>query len=648
MHRPLEHAPRIIAENRRHHERLVDLVGHHAGRGDVERTLRAAMGAANHAWLAPVGLLSDVALERTVVHAVRGSGRVTVDGGRRAGRVLHVLSEAYTVGGHTRLAWRWMNRDHRGSDVVLTNQLGPVPERLVESVHAAGGALHDLRSTTPELLDRAHALRRHMDRADLVVLHVHPYDVVALAAANLPGVRPPVVLENHADHAFWLGVAGAELVCDLRPQTRALDVGLRGLPEDRIGVLPLPVDELPSPAGGTLRRELGIRPDAVVALTVSADWKMAGTWGRGMHHVVDRVLRWCPQLSIVLVGATPGPDWARVGKRHPGRLFPVGRVPDPAPYFASADVYLDSYPSRSSTSALEAAMLGLPVVALVDVPEDDAVHVFQAGSPGLAGIGPAATADKLAVAVRRLAADPELRRREGAAVRAAVRAAHDGPGWSAQLERLYEQARALPAIDVDDLPESPTDDRYAAMLLSAVSPGPVSPDPTAFMEPLGALFDDTMRSDLFAASHRDLGPSLTVRTATGWERQPVLTTRLLELAGAHPRLTVSFPVAAGDDAQGTRSAARLTELLAGIGQTPESCGEVRIDAVAPTAVPRVAGELPFVPEALAWLTELVSSPCWEQAPALPAAGRPRARPLRAAPSAEHLAPAADELSSVLQ
>ena len=635
MHRPLTHAPTVIARNRRHHERLVDLVRHYAGQGDVERALRAATGAANHSWLVPTGLLSDLRLERAVVHAVRRSGRVTVDGDRRSGRVLHVLSEAYSVGGHTRLAWRWMDRDPRTSDVVLTNQVVPVPDRLAESVRAAGGDLHDLRSTTPGLLDRAHALRGHMDRADLVVLHVHPYDAVALAAVNLPGVRPPVILENHADHAFWLGVAGADLVCDLRPQTRALDVGLRGLPDERIGMLPMPVDEMPSPAGGALRQALGIGPDAVVALTVSADWKMADSWGRGMRHVVDRLLRWCPQLVVVLVGATPDADWARIGSRHPGRVLPVGRVPDPAPYFALADVYVESYPAQSTTSALEAAVLGLPVVALVDVPEDDALHVLQAGSPGLAGLRPAATADKLAVAVRRLAADPELRRSEGAQLRAAVLATHDGPGWSAGLEALYEQARALPATDVDDLPESsPADDRYGAMLVRATAPTAVGPDPATLAEaPLGELFDSTMQADLFALSHRDQGSTLTVRTTPGWEQHPELTARLLELAGTHRRLIVSFPFAGGDDVRGTRSAARLTELLESIGQTPETCGDVRVDTVAPPTVPRVDGELPFVPAALDWLEALVSSPCWETP--------------RPAPTAEHCATSEPELSSVL-
>lgn len=626
MHRPPKHSPRVLAENRRHHGLLVAMARHYASEGDVERVLRAAMAAANYAWLAPIGLLSDVGLERTVVHAVRGSGAVTVDGDRHAGRVLHVLSEAYSVGGHTRLAWRWMNRDERISDVVLTNQHGPVPDRLVESVRASGGELHDLRSTADGLLHRSHALRQHMDRADLVVLHVHPYDSIALAAVNLPGVRPPVIYENHADHAYWLGVGAADLLCDLRPQARALDVALRGVPVERIGVLPMPVDEMPSHAGGALRRRLGIRPDAVVALTVSADWKMAATWGRGMHHAVDRILHCSPQVSIVLVGATPNADWARLSKRFPGRVFPVGRVPDPAAYFALADIYIESYPNRATTSALEAAVLGLPVVALADIPEDDPAHIFQAGSPGLAGRPVATTADQFAAAVRRLAVDPDLRRTEGAAARAAAVEVHDGPGWLAGLELLYEQARSLPAADVEALGEARTDDRYGAMLLSATSPAAASPDPRTLVGPLGDLFDGTMESDLLATLMRSLSPSLVVRVASRWQDAPARTTRLLALAAAHPRLTISLPFVEDDDAHGTCSVASLSALLAGLGQTPDDCGDIQLEPQAAHTTQSVRWEVRLTDEDLDRVERVVSSPLWRGNPYAATSARD-ARPL---------------------
>ena len=627
MPRTQDAVPGVLTGNRRHYALLVRLVRQYAAQGDVEHVLRAAMLAANYAWWTPVGLLGDLELERLVVDAVRGPGSVTVDGGRRTGRVLHVLSEAHPVGGHTRLAWRWMDRDDRTSDVVLTNQSLPVPDALAASVRASGGVLRDLRPTTPALLDRAVALRAQMDRADLVVLHVNPYDVVALAAANLPGPRPPVVYENHADLGFWIGVGAADVLCDLRPEPHLTDVALRRVPEERIAVLPMPVDAMAGADGAEVRRRLGIRPDAVVALTVSDSWKVAAPpGGRGLHDVVDKVLHVSPRLTYVLVGTAPTPVWERLSRRYPGRVHVVGRVPDPAPYFALADLYLESYPTFAGTSPLEAALAGLPVVGLADVPGDDPGHLFQRWSPGLAGRPAATTPGALALAVHRLAADADLRRREGAEAQAAVRAVHDNPGWRVRMEQLYERARAAQPADVAHLGDSPIDERYASLLLRSANPMETSHDPRALVLALGDLYDATLECDLVAGLMCGQAATLQVRVAPGWTDHPAWTARLLALAAAAPRLRVSMPFAERDDAHGTTSVTRLTEVLAGVGLTTENCGDVGLESTAPHAALALPGELQFTDEALDRLGKLVTSPMWEDAPAtragdLLAAGR---------------------------
>ena len=626
MHRPPPHTHRVLAENRARYGRLVDLVAHHAAQGDVEQVLRSATVAANYAWQAPTGLLSDPSLERLVVSAVRGAGRVTVDGTRSAGRVLHVLSEAYSTGGHTRLAWRWMSRDPRRSDVALTHHAGPVPDELVAAVTASGGQVTDLRPGSPTLLGRATALRALIDQADLVVLHVHPFDAVVLAAVNLPGVRPPVVLEDHGDHAFWLGVGAADVVSSFRPFGQRLSAELRGVPAERSALVPLPIDALPTTVPpAEVRRGLGIRPDAVVAVTVAAESKMSPLGGRGMDHLLDRALTWCPQLVVLLVGAPPTGVWARLAAKYPGRLLPLGGVPDPAPYYAVADLYLESYPTRAGTSVLEAALLGVPVLALVDLPDEDLLGVYQAGSPGLLGQPSAATPEQYVRMVRALVADPELRAQRGAAVQAAVADAHTGPGWASALEALYQQARHSSAVDVDELPAAVEDPRYGAMLLAFVRRSSTeSPEPLSALGPLEDLDDARLRADLFAVANRDRGQHLTVRTAAGWEEERAWTSRLLSLAGTHPRLAVSLPFAADDDVAGSRSSGTLVDLLAGLGQTSEDCGEITVEAPARQyPIPSVAGELPLTTEALDWLEQLLSSPGWGPRPeGLPSKLRP--------------------------
>ena len=653
MHRPPEHAHRVLAENRRRYDRLVDVVRWHAASGDTERVLRSAMLAASYGWYAPMGLLADPELERLVVRAVRrGDPPPTVDGGRDTGRVLHVLTEAYGTGGHTRLAWRWMSRDPRVSDVVLTHHRGDVPQPLLDVVAAQGATMHELRRSHPDLTTRVAALRALMDRADLVVLHVHPNDAIALAAVNLPGPRPPVVYENHADHAYWLGVGAADLVCDLRASASRLSRGLRGIAPERIGVLPLPLETPPSAAtAAQLRAELGIAPDAVVAVSVSAEHKIAATWGRGMDGLLDRALAMTPRLTVVLAGVPSQGVWARLEKKHPGRFFLMGHVTDPGPYYAMADVYLDGYPTRAVTSALEAALLGVPLLTIADIPADEYAHVFQSDSPGLVGLPQVRTREQYTVALRRLVSDPELRAREGAAARASVARAHSGETWLAAMEELYAQARALPAVDVEEAPAAVEDPHYGAMVVGYDPRQTESMDPESVMRTLDNVCDTQLRADVFAVLRRDAGSPLRVRVAAGWDRHPEWTTRLLALAGTEPRLSVSLPFIVGDDVQGTGTADRLVALLAGLGQTPEDCGDINVDSTAPRrSGPALPGELACSPESLEELAAVLSSPCWavpvasSGAVAAPAGGPlPRA----GAASGDRDVPVAAGLSSVL-
>jgi hypothetical protein len=153
------------------------------------------------------------------------------------------------------------------------------------------------------------------------------------------------------------------------------------------------------------------------------------------------------------------------------------------------------------------------------------------------------------------------------------------------------------------------------MVLSANS-APESLDPRVLAGPLGELYDEPMQADLFAVFQRDAGPSLHLRVGAGWERHPEWTTRLLGLAGSYPRLRVSLPFAADDDdVQGSRTTTLLVGMLAALGQSAEDCGDIQVETHGPrNAVPSVAGELPFSPEALDWLQRLLASPCWEPLP----------------------------------
>ncbi|WP_448625335.1 hypothetical protein [Geodermatophilus sp. URMC 64] len=601
-----------LQENLERYERVVDVARSHARRGDVERVLRAATVAANFAYHAPTGVLCDPDLERLVRDAVRGDGATRIDRRPADGRVLHVLSEGYSLGGHTRLVWRWLESDPRPADVALTMQYNPVPDALRTAVTRSGGRIYDLREGFPSLTDRAHALRGLMAGASRVVFHVHPYDAVALAAASLPGPRPPVLYENHSDHTFWLGLGAADLVVDNRGIGQRVSRELRGVPERRSALLPIPIGSgSVSSTRKSVRAQLRLRPGQVAALSVAGPMKMKPIWGRGFDELLGPVLARIPQLVVVLAGPPADGPWSRLQSEFPGRVFPLGRVEGVESLFPGMDVYLDSFPCGSETAILEASAAGLPPVSLQL--HEGYAELFSSRAPGLAGTGYAhRTEEDYLADVRTLVEDPELRRKRGEHARSEVLAAHTGRGWDEALEQVYGQAEEVPIADLEAHPGQVRDSDYGSALLPFTLGRDRAPEPAAFGFALGPQMDGRMRADLFVAGQDRGARRLSVRVARGWADHPAWMMRLVRLAQDHPPLRVSLPLTADDDGSGAQSVQALLPVLAANGTDTDDCGDLNIDPRAPRFVgPALPAELPLQPESLEELEQVLTSPLWD-------------------------------------
>lgn len=198
--------------------------------GDIERAALWAYVAAGtgiyygHSHLCSPPLETLVARLGTSAASARPSTIAAGHTGSRRRRWLHVFSESLLFGGHTALARRWIAHDRSGDchAVVLTMQpAGDVETGLARVVTATGGTVVSIAGEGG-LVRRAARLRQlATESADVVVLHAHQWDIVpSLAFAAAGG--PPVLLLNHADHAFWVGAAVADTVIDIRDSGLAL------------------------------------------------------------------------------------------------------------------------------------------------------------------------------------------------------------------------------------------------------------------------------------------------------------------------------------------------------------------------------------------------------------------------------------------
>lgn len=414
--------------------------------GRQEEAIVATQIAVHHAVIWHCGVYASPALERLIRQlglaalATNGASTRSPDRPLDRLRVLHVASEIRAIGGHARMLWRWIGRDHGNvHSVALTRQTMRTPEALAHAVAATGGAVSWINRRPGGAVAWARALQRVMEGADLVFLHVNNYDILPFLA--LAGMRnpPPVALLNHCDHLFWLGADFVDAVVNTRRSGHALCADRRGIAPERNLLLPLCLEGVQRQGGrAEARRALGLPEDAAMILTVARAPKFRALGKSSFADSLTPLLQANPRARLVAVGPGGTEDWRAAFKAAPGQIVMLPERPDVGRFLESADIYLDSFPFPSNTSMLEAGLHGLPLVTFSPFGPD--CGVMGADSLGMdETLVRAGSLADLQARLQSLLDDPEQRHVLGAKTSRAIEATNTGAGWSYALSKLYAQ-----------------------------------------------------------------------------------------------------------------------------------------------------------------------------------------------------------------
>ena len=434
----------------------------------VEEAIQAAHDAATYAAQHSCGLFVSEVLEQQLAQI----GQLipdaqAVDPTRQTGRrhVVTVMSGAYGIGGHSRIAWRWIELDTASDHtLVLTLQGGsPVPDQLQALERA--GRLRTVVLDAAGWVPRVQALRQVLATADVVVLLTHPNEVITSAA--LPGMarKPPVVFMDHASHSFWTGASVSNLVLSMSGQQLE---DRRGIPAPHIGWAPLPMDftRLDQAPVCDVRAGLGLPAGATLLLSSGSDFKFWPIEGISLDRLVDPVLAQNPSAHLLVVGVKPTAAWQALSARFPGRVHLKGYLPEAelVACYHACDIYLDALPLGSPTAMFEASACGKPVVRFA--PPDWRKSTFSIEIDTI----PTAlyiwtTPEQYEKDVNRLIADPAFRQWRGGFGRDAVRLYHANDTFVHAIESAYERVRALPTIAVDVQPTTWYHERLDELLV---------------------------------------------------------------------------------------------------------------------------------------------------------------------------------------
>lgn len=362
-------------------------------------------------------------------------------------KILHVLTQGHTVGGHTRFAYNWIQEDaSRRHSIALTRQgRHSLPQEMKEAVSSRQGSINFLDQRPGGLLSRAKLLRRIAQSADQIILHTHPYDVVPMIAFAY-GNNAPVIFMNHADHVFWIGVGVSQVIAHIRESGLRTSIERRGIEPENGSILPIPLRPKPRIFSRSEAKErLGFNESDIILLTVASGYKYQTKSRINFVETLLPVLHKYKESILLAVGPTDSGQWDTDRHQIQGRVKALGFQEDTSLFFQAADIYLDSFPFSSLTSLLEAASYGVPVIGYHGYPA--AAAVLQGDDFALTGkMITLSDLNEYQNAVSHLIEDEKFRLNLGKNIKKRVLAIHTSPGWTQFLEQLYLQAAITPII----------------------------------------------------------------------------------------------------------------------------------------------------------------------------------------------------------
>lgn len=270
-------------------------------------------------------------------------------------KILHVLTEGYTSGGHTRVLERLLGAsgDLPSQEVVVVDIC---PREVIAKLNAMGVTVRIVRSIGLQAISELAAI---MAEYGDIVMHIHPDDIVSAVSARIAresGTR--VALYNHADHCFTYGACAVDVMCEISAFGREISRRYRpDLPSSFVGI-PLNI----SPPVGR------IHDGKNTVLSSGPAYKFDLRAGGVFSSIIERVISDLG-LPMLLIGPAHLPPDASEELNHfvvQGKLIilpPVGYATY-LDHLRNCLCYIDSAPITGGSALPEAALSGVPCAGL--------------------------------------------------------------------------------------------------------------------------------------------------------------------------------------------------------------------------------------------------------------------------------------------
>jgi len=294
-------------------------------------------------------------------------------------KMLHVISTASNVGGHTRLVNMLIkncseNFPGQIHSICLTQQrINIIPNFLLTTINNCGGSITVL-SKTYSFLKKAHSLRKLARHFDNIILYTHPNDPIAnLSFYNFPNHKK-IFFYNHADHVFSLGVSVCNTVFDFRKSGQRITKSERFNPNTILVPIPLENKVMDMNCRNKIREEarkqLNIGKETLVILTIGDEYKYKNALGYNFKKSIHKIINKFNDIKVFAIGIPKNSEWLKLYQETNYKFIPLDRINDKRlidKYYSASNLYIESFPFGSLTAMLDAGMNMLPIIRMHNV-----------------------------------------------------------------------------------------------------------------------------------------------------------------------------------------------------------------------------------------------------------------------------------------
>jgi hypothetical protein len=324
---------------------------------DLENALGLAKLYGNLVWSNHVGIYSAYAIENCLFNKLNDYKKLTINQKlEKNGKILHVLSDGYTAGGHTRVVERLLNENKKDpiQDVLV---VGICPKEVLLKMRSKGANINYINSRgVAAIFD----LVSIMSKYSSVLLHINPDEIVATLAARVARDNGTKVgLYNHADHCFTYGFTAAEIIFEISILGRSISEKYRQEYKWSFAGIPLENSEFfGEEATGDYFLSSGP--------SYKYDFRQGGVFASILESLIPESGKKCILIGPDVLPSDSSEKLKEFSKDGRLLILPQVKYDVYIHYMKHCFCYLDSAPVTGGSALPEAAMLGKPCLGLIN------------------------------------------------------------------------------------------------------------------------------------------------------------------------------------------------------------------------------------------------------------------------------------------